>query len=231
MEFISCKNCGGFQNSVFKFCTSSEIDSIDEHKNIYAYERKRVLFQEGDLPFNLYCVCWGKIKVVKQGPDHKKIIVRIAKKSDLIGYSSLLTGAPYTVSALALEDSRVCAIPKSDIFDLLNHNATFSKTYYDILGTGLAAAFKKMSDIAYKPVLGRVAEALLILSQIYTNENNPAGIIDINRSELASFTGTVRESATRCLHELKTDNAIKIIGRYISIRDRQKLAAVSKLYD
>lgn len=231
MEFISCKTCSGFQNSVFNTCSSQELDLVDQHKDICKYEPKEVLFEEGDLPSNLYCVCWGKIKIVKKAPDNKKIIIRISTKSDLIGYSSLLTGTPYTVSALALEGSRVCLVPKNHVFDLLHNNATFSKTYYDILGDGLAAAFKKMSDIAYKPVLGRVAEALLILSQVYTSENNPAGVIDIKRAELASFTGTVRESATRCLHELKENNIIKVIGRCIAIRDRQKLATIGKLYD
>jgi CRP-like cAMP-binding protein len=88
-----------------------------------------------------------------------------------------------------------------------------------------------MADIAYKPVRGRIAEALLLLSQSYKNESNPEGTISISRDDLASYVGTVKETAIRVLKDLKEEKLIETKNHDIHIIDRKGLTHVCELYD
>ncbi len=227
----SCMACKGFKNSIFHYCNFRELETVDNNKSFHQYKAGEIIFKEKTFPTSLYCICGGKVKVSKYASDGKEVILRIAKESGLLGYSSLLTGFQYSVSALALEDSTICLIPKKQIFNILDNNKVFSEKYHKMLSSSLSDMFKKIGDIAYKPVLGRIAEALLLLSQIYTNINNPTGIIRIKREDLASFTGTVRETAIRTLRIFKEENIIKIFNTEITILNKKKLASISKLYD
>lgn len=88
-----------------------------------------------------------------------------------------------------------------------------------------------MADIAYKPVRGRVAEALLFLHNFYIDEQNPKGIINIGREDLASFVGTVKETAIRMLKEFKDEGLIETDKSNIIIKDTEGLLHISELYD
>ncbi len=88
-----------------------------------------------------------------------------------------------------------------------------------------------MTDLAYKPVRGRMAEALLFLNKFYKDENNPEGVINITREDLASFVGTVKETAIRMLKEFKDEGLIETEKSDIKLLNVTGLLHVSELYD
>ena len=88
-----------------------------------------------------------------------------------------------------------------------------------------------MADLSYKPVKGRLAEALLLLRETYTSPDNPEGIINITREDLASLVGTVKETAIRVLKEFKEDGFLVTNKSKIIIKDPEGLARIGHLYD
>lgn len=72
-----------------------------------------------------------------------------------------------------MEDTAVCMIPKATFLELFRTNESFSKGLLSALCSTLDESYTKMADIAYKPVRGRVAEALLFLHNFYKDEQNP----------------------------------------------------------
>ncbi len=200
-------------------------------KTCSAYKRGQILFQEGSKPLGIYCINEGKVKVYKYASDGKEQIIRIAKPGDFVGYCSLLSDSRYPVSAAALEDSQVCLVPKENILSLFRDNRNFNEGLVKLLCSTIENSFEKMADLAYKPVKGRMAEALLLLNQTYTNDENPKGVIAITREDLASLVGTVKETAIRVLKDFKEDNLISTDKTKIVVEDAQGLARISKLYD
>ena len=231
MELPDCQHCKSRANSLFHFCHLDEIEDINLNKSCTVYKRSQILFQEGSKPMGLYCVNSGRIKVYKYASDGKEQIIRIAKPGDFVGYSSLLTGKHYPVSAAALEDSTVCLVPKDKITGLFGDNQNFSEGLINLLCSTIETSYEKMTDLAYKPVKGRMAEALLLLNQTYTTEENPEGVVSITREDLASLVGTVKETAIRVLKEFKDENLVSTDKTKIIIEDRNGLNRISRLYD
>lgn len=216
---------------MFHYCYLNEVQDIDKSKSCTLYKRGQVLFHEGSNPIALYCVSSGRIKVYRSLNNGKEQIIRLAKGGDFVGYSSLLIGRPYPVSAKAMEDSLVCMVPKISVAELVQNNKQFSENLIKLLSRALEGVVKKMTDLAYKPVRGRLAEALLFLQSFYKDEGNPNGIVTITREDLASFAGTVKETTVRILTEFKNENLINTNGSNIEIRDAEGLLRISRLYD
>lgn len=230
-ENPECAHCKHRSTSLFHFCHTEEIGQIDEAKSCNSYKRGQVIFQQGGNPMGMYCINSGKVKITKLGSDGKEQIVRIAKPGDFLGYRSLLGHSRYPVSAQALEDANICIVPKSTINELFKSNEQFSQGLIEILCSTIDDSYGKMTDLAYKPVRGRMAEALLFLNTFYTDEQNPDGVINITREDLASFVGTVKETAIRMLKEFKEEGLIETERSNIKVLDVNKLLHVSELYD
>ena len=195
------------------------------------YKRGQIIFQEGANPIGLYCVNKGKIKLYKYASDGRDQIVRIAKEGDFLGYSSLLGGLPYPVSAAAIEDSTVCHIPRSVVFSVFKENHRFSQGLIKLLCETIDTSIDKMADLAYKPVRGRVAEALLLLYNSYKTADNPTGIVTITREDLASLVGTVKETAIRVLKEFKEDELLTTYRSDIQLTNIKGLMRIAEMYD
>lgn len=226
-----CEHCKSRKSSLLHFCHLEEIAEVESGKNCSVYKKGETLFQENNHPVGMYCVNTGKIKIYKYASDGHEHILRIAKPGDFVGYRSLLSDSIYPVSASAMEESTVCIIPKSMITGLMRKNERFAEGMLQMLCNAIDESYDKMADLAYKPVRGRMAEALLFLKKFYTEENNPAGVITISREDLASFVGTVKETAIRTLKEFKEEGMIETQKSDILVKDMQQLLKVSELYD
>jgi CRP-like cAMP-binding protein len=98
--------------------------------------------------------------------------VRIAHGGNFLGYRSLILKSRYTYPAVALEECRVCIIPKTDFFALLRNNNDFYQALMEMICREADEVETKLSDMAHKPVRSRIAEALLLLANSSTNEEH-----------------------------------------------------------
>ena len=231
LQMPDCEHCKNRHSSLFHFCHLDEISELDKHKTCTQYKKGQLLFQEGTRPLGLFCVNSGKVKVFKDAPDAREQIIRIATPGDFVGYSSLLSEHAYPVSAAALEDSTICIIPRTQIMNIFNHNSRFSREYVKILTETINRSYERLATMAYKPVRGRMAEALLLLYNAYKSDQNPNGIITITREDLASLVGTVKETVIRTLKEFKQDRLISTHRSDITVNNPKGLIQVSALYD
>jgi CRP-like cAMP-binding protein len=209
----------------------NEIGRISHVKSHALFKKGQVIFHEGTNAVGLYCVNSGHIKVHKHAADGHEQIIRISRPGDFLGYSSLLSSTRYAASATALEDCVVCLVPKQEIFKLFKENNRFAEGMIEMIGRSLQSSYAQMANLAYKPVRGRMAEALLLLHNTFKDNNNPSGTITISRDDLASIVGTVKETAIRTLKDFKDSHLIETDGPEIRILDPAGLVQVSELYD
>jgi CRP/FNR family transcriptional regulator, polysaccharide utilization system transcription regulator len=226
-EQIFCEKCKNSNKSLVRFCTASEVTSINYSKTCISYKRGETLFHEGAMPLGIFCVSSGAIKIVKQASGGKEMIVRIANSGDIVGYRSIVMQQRYGASAVAAEDSKVCLIPREEFNKLTANNSKFYEGVIKLLCEDIENSQTKMAEIAYKPVRGRIAEALILLS----NSAEHKGIISLTREDLASFVGSVKETTIRILSEFKDEKLIDIDRRNIKILNIKGLELVSGLYD
>ncbi|GAB3847169.1 Crp/Fnr family transcriptional regulator [Hymenobacter terrigena] len=189
------------------------------------------MFREGDHAAGLYSITSGHVKVTKVGGDGKEQIIRLARAGDILGYRGMLAGNGHIANALALDETEVSLIPKSVFFQLIEYNPAFATSLMKLMAHELAETEERMLHLAYKPVRERLAEALLLLLRIYQQPADGPPSFTISRDDLAALVGTVRETVSRFIAELKAEGVLSTKASSITILDIKRLIEISTLYD
>ncbi|TPE45908.1 Crp/Fnr family transcriptional regulator [Pontibacter mangrovi] len=235
MKFVppECQLCPSRNSSLIGSCLTSELEELAVHKSSCLFRKGQEVFSEGSKPSGLHCVHSGKVKITKIGSDGKEQIIRLARPGDVIGYRSLVADAHYSASAVAMEDTVVCFVPKAQFMELVQENMTFNRNLMLLFSKALGDAEARMTQMACKPVRERLAESLLLLQKTYQTTGEAQGnfTIAISREDLASIVGTAKETTIRLLSELKEEQIIATKGSRITILNPDKLHSICHLYD
>lgn len=220
------------QKSPDLFETSFRISQlIKDNSDLLLIKRGQLIFTEGSTPLGIYFIKEGKVKICKIGCQGKEQILKISTKKEILSVSDLLSGSKYNNSAIALEDASLLFIHKRDFENLLEDEPQIMEQFLRKFSRELNLAETRLVHFAYKPVRGRLADAIISLDEIfnrYTMEYEP---VVISRLDLAGYAGTVQETASRLLSEFKAEKLIDVQGHKIKIRDMNGLKKISKMYN
>lgn len=227
-----CKHCAKRFANVFCNSNYDSMEEINAEKVCTPYKKGETIFKEGTRPHGIFCVNYGKIKLSKMGDDGKEQITRLVKAGDPLGYRALLSGDTYSSSAIAIEDSGVCFIPKELFMSILQKDTNMSLEMMKLLSDDLRKAELQITHLAQKPVRERVAEALLFIKETYGFEEDGKTIdATFSREDIANIVGTATETAIRLLSEMNKDKIIQLVGKKIVILDLAKLVKTANLTD
>ncbi len=232
IETPSCENCTSRKNSVFCSLKTEELHDLSANKGCQQFSKGQTIFFEGARPTGIYCIYSGKVKIYKIRGDGKIQIVRLAKKGDILGYRSLLSGEMYKSSAKVMEDTLVCYVPKQYLFHLLKGNSDFSMKMMELFARELMQAEEKITSMATKPVRERLAETLILLKDFYGLKADKETLdVNLTRDDLASIAGTSMETVVRLLSDFKAENVLALNNKEIKVLDSKKLFKIAHLYD
>jgi CRP/FNR family transcriptional regulator len=157
----------------------------------------------------------------------KELIIRFAKKGDIVGHRGLGKDTYYPVSATAIETSTVCFISMDFFISSLKVNPEFLLQLMMFFAEELRVSERKMRDLAHMPVKGRVALALLRLQEKFGVQEDGFIGLTISKQDLASYTGATYETVFRVLNELAAEKLVELSGKRIAVRDQQGMTAIS----
>jgi CRP/FNR family transcriptional regulator len=212
------KTCFMCRNSLKEWA-----QAINAHRKMFHFKKGEMLCREGDEAGGIFFVYSGTVKVHKRWGDDKELIVRFARKGDIVGHRGLGTTTTYSISATALGPVSACYIDLQFFLTTLKVNQELLYQLMLFFADELKESERRMRNLAHMPVKGRMAQALMNLKEKFGSDKH--GFIDItlSRQDIASYTGTTYETVFRILNEFIEDKAIEISGKNIRIKDARKL--------
>ena len=227
-----CEVCQIKGHCVFSDLESCYMSEISENKGFNFYKKGSTIFHENNYPLGIYGIYEGKVKVYKTAETGKEHILRLAKEGDALGYRALISGEKYEVSTMALEDCRVCFIPKNLFLETLKKSNNLTNKVIELLSFDLKTAELKIADLAQKSVKERVAETILLLKNFYGMEKDEKTInVALSREDLANLVGTATETLIRSLSEFKKNKVVGLKGKKIVILNAKLLQRMANLFD
>ena len=228
----SCANCGSRVTSTFASLTMNEVDQVTETKACSPYSRGSVIFGYGQYPRGVYCIHSGHVKLTRPTPDGREHILRLAGAGDLVGYASMISGEPYTINCVAVEETSICFVPSDLILSIVRENTHLALRVMQDLSHELEDAERRVVEIAQKSIRERVAEALLVIKETFgVAEDGETLNSPLTREEIAGIVGSAQESVIRTLSEFKSDKLIEIVGRSIRVKNVKGLIKTANLFD
>ena len=170
----------------------------------------------------MFFVYDGTVKVHKKWGE-KELIMRFAKKGDIVGHRGLGNELVYPVSATVLETSTVCFISNEFFQSSLKVNHEFLYALMLFFAEELKVSERKMRNMAHMPVKGRIANALMLLQNKFGKTDQGSINITLSRQDLASYAGTTYETVFRVLNELEDAGYITTSEKEIVIANEDGL--------
>ncbi|NNC85590.1 MAG: Crp/Fnr family transcriptional regulator [Bacteroidia bacterium] len=228
----NCQHCSVRFKSIFCKLSEDEVMVLNRKKVCGHYKKGDQIFMEGRSANSIFCINGGKVKITQIGEEGKEQILHLVGEGDVIGYRSVLSGEPYSVSATALEDSSICQIPKSMFQQMIESDNHLALEVIKILSDDLKFAERNITEFAQKPVKERIAEALLFIKETYGYESDGETLnVNLTREEIANIVGTATETTIRVLSDLKKHNILELKGRQIKIKDLNELVHIANIHD
>jgi CRP-like cAMP-binding protein len=222
----SCNNCFAKDCFIKKYCSEEYLDLISKRKETSVYRQDQYIAHEGNTVLGLFFIQSGKVKIISSGLAGKTQVVRLTKQGAIIGHRGY-GGEKYPISAIALEESRICLIDNDTIYKTFIDN---SKLTYELMmyySKELRNSETKIKNQAQMNVREKVADALLYCNSLYNENNNYPFLIQLNRQDLAALSGINSEQLSRILSEFKKDNLIILSKNEIAIKNQEFLKEIT----
>jgi CRP-like cAMP-binding protein len=217
-------------SSLFKGLNQKDKETLANHHTLTVLKKGQFLFKEGDKSRGLICLVSGKAKVFKDGVGGRGQILKMVRQQGFIGYKGLFSDNPWSVSAIAIEDSSIITFEKSSLVRLLKKNPELALKLIKVISDELWFANNRIVSLTQKHIRGRLAESLLILRDTYGFEADGNTLrVSMSREDIANLSNMTTSNAIRTLSNLNSEGIIEIKGRRISILDNNYLEHISEL--
>ncbi len=193
-------------------------------------KRTQPLARQGEPAECFYLVETGALKLVQVTADGHELIVRFVGPAEPFGGVVALGDAPYPVTALAVEPTRVRLWSRETLTALL---ASFPQVRLNIMRemtAHMTDALTRVRELATERVDQRLAHTLQRLMR-QGGRPDPAGILiphALTRRELADLTGTTLYTVSRILGRWQAEGVLTVEGRRLVVRSAARLEALAR---
>ena len=189
------------------------------------FKTGETIFEQGRQGNYFFLVDRGVVKTHRIDDYGKELITSLYKQGDFFGNVSFHRPQAYEEYATAMEDTRIYAISKEELREILVKNSQVALELIDIMGDSIAGIKEQLLEMAYGSVRKKTAKTILLFSQKI--RRFPTQSIRISRSDLASVAGMAPETLIRTLSEFKKEGLIEIEGRNIKLLDIEALKRIA----
>lgn len=190
------------------------------------YNRKYIVYTNGDSPKAAYFVVSGKLKEYTVNKDGKELILNIYSKGDLIGYREIIANCKYWANLQAIEDAELMLIPKKSFLDLVDTDQKVEKELIRQLCHNIREQEERLINLAYNSLRKKVANAIVKVADKFKDSRDGKPSIEISREDLSHFIGSAPESMIRTLKEFKQEKLIGVSNGYITLLNEGRLRAL-----
>ncbi len=194
------------------------VENFLRHCQRHDYKAKSVILQEGAESDTLYLILDGSVSIQVQdedNPDHL-MVVSYLNIGDFFGEMALFGEASEGRSAMVVAKTRceVAEISYERFHQIRSQNPDILFAIANQMATRLRQTTRKLKDLAFVDVSGRVAHTLLDLCKQPDAMTHPDGMqIKVTRQELGKIVGCSREMAGRVLKTLEEDGLVSVSGK------------------
>ena len=225
-NICTCQDCLR-KTTVFNHLTNEELSAFNASRYQTKYKSGEIIFKQGTAITHIMSFTKGLAKVYIEGYNNRDLILKLIKSGTLIGGPGVLVDNMHHFSVSAITDSTACFIDINEYKKALNNNTEFALAALKTHNTQDILSFNKFISLTQKQMQGRIADAILYLSEdIFGTE---AFDMTISRQDLADLTAMSKESAIRIIKEFKDDKIISLNQNNLEILNMDKLKRFSEI--
>ena len=192
-----------------------------------SYPAKHTLIHTGDTPQALYLILEGSVSIQLEDEQGHEIVLAYLGAGSFFGELCLF---PEQKVRTAIVRTRIPTLVAEIGYQAFRQfNQQNPEIMFEVAGQlaeRLRDTSRRLGDLAFLDVSGRIARTLMELCQTPEAVHSPRGTtVRISRQELARNVGCSREMAGRVLKKLEEDGVLSSKGRNIHVNKIKGVAA------
>tara|TARA_B100000900_G_C20332780_1_gene614900 strand:- start:41 stop:733 length:693 start_codon:yes stop_codon:yes gene_type:complete len=195
--------------NIFQNCEETLLEKIQKNLKIKEEKSGTTILNQGDETKNLYIIIDGTLLITQLAEDGKVVSLELLKKGQCFGEIAIIDGAPRSASVTSLGDVKLGSLSESFVKETLMNDLNFTKSlllrFSRIVRNANIQIFSLITANARK----RLLYQLLRLSKM--NKENPRlRVVEkgLSHTAIGSFAGISRETVTRLISDLKSDQIL-----------------------
>lgn len=210
----------------FLSCLSPRQDAaLARERLARRYGPGQVLIHQDTPALAVLSVHSGRVKLTRCASNGHEVVVGLRGPGELLGVREVLSIVPYQISAVTLDPSILCTVPREAFLSVVRDCPELAMRLLRQLAGDYLLAEEQLVARAELSVVARTARLLLALG--VRRDDSPgasaAHHVSMSREEMALLVGTTRETLSRVLHQLDEDGAVELENRMIRIVDQSAL--------
>ncbi len=178
------------------------------------YPKGSTIIYAGEDSDSIFYITEGSVTVLIEDASGKEIIVAYLNEGDFFGEMAMFGEGTRTAWVKAKTECSVAELGSSKFTELSQHDSGMLFQLASQMADRLGKTTKKVGDLAFLDVTGRVARTLLELCTEPDAITHPDGMqIKITRQEIGRIVGCAREMVGRVLKTLEDQKLVSVKGK------------------
>jgi CRP/FNR family cyclic AMP-dependent transcriptional regulator len=195
-----------------KFDVKTFLSSVGSGRTIEKYQRKKIIFQQGDPADGVFFIQSGKIELSVISKQGKEGVIAILSAGDFFGEGCLAGQPLHMASAIALAESVIFKIEKQTMIRVLRDEPTLSEMFMAFLLSRNIQFEADLVDQLFNSSERRLARLLLLLANFGKEGTLESVIPSISQDILAARVGTTRSRINFFMNKFRKLGLIEYNG-------------------
>jgi len=197
----------------------SDVDNFLTHCHRRRYPNRATIIYEGDSCDILYYIISGSVSVILEDNDGKEVIVAYLNPGDFLGEMGLFEQTEdRSAWCRTRNQCEIAEISYANFNAYVHDHPEIVFTIGRQMATRLRNTTRKVGDLSFFDVTGRVARTLIDLAKEPDAMTHPLGMqIRITRQEIGRIVNCSREMAGRVLKNLEEQKLVTVSGKTIVV--------------
>ncbi len=196
---------------------SPALNNMDEFLDVAhkrRYPRGSTIIFAGEESDSIFYITKGSVTVIIEDDNGREIIVAYLNEGDFFGEMAMFGEGRRTAWIKAKTECEVAELGYDKFVELSQRDTGMLNELATQLADRLGKTTKKVGDLAFLDVTGRVARTLLDLCNEPDAMTHPDGMqIKITRQEIGRIVGCSREMGGRVLKTLEDQGLVSVKGK------------------
>jgi CRP-like cAMP-binding protein len=190
------------------------------------FKRDQFIYMQDDSATHIYMIVNGRVKIAHYLENGEEVVTAILAKGEVFGELAMAGEERRRDFAQAVEASTICPLTTGELKNLMYENKELSFKILKLIGLRIMKLERKLELLVFKDARTRVIEFLKDAASWKGVRVGYETMIQtqLTHKDIASLTGTSRQTVTTILNELKEKNLINFNRKQILIRDLDKLS-------
>jgi CRP/FNR family transcriptional regulator len=215
---------------LFSGLSEEDLEAVGRLAVSRFFPKETFIFWEGKEAAGFFILLAGRAKLMKSSPDGKEFILRLVNPGETFGEAAVLAEDLYPATAIALTDCQTLFFPKGPFLSLLSASPRLARNMLATMSRLLYHLTRQLEDLSLKEVSSRLARFILekCLETHGRIDPNLTFALNITKTHLAAYLGTISETLSRTLARLKAIGAIAEDKGQITIKDPALLQSIAQ---